>query len=463
MVLELHANSIICPTMPKKHLEPLNLKLEEVGCPICLEILIEPITMPCKHTLCKPCFTKNLEVTSLNCPFCKTRVGTWHRRAKSVDNLIDLRLWNYLQQNFGEKVADRLRAEAGEVGVESEDYVDESLFAQTWFTHNLVESGQIGQEFKSQLKELESEDMIRKQKDELKSQALIRKIQQQDKLKTDQSDSQTEEVTTQDLLENADDYGNDPEISDVLETPGGDANFFKPPSQLGSSSSLDSEFLQNQKLIEERLAQQRRDEEFAKRLQQEEEILSRSPAAQTRRSPRRGKENKHSDSSKKAQVGRGSSSQGITKFMALVSSPKPRSQSDRNASGGSAGPSCDQRVTPCDRKVTSSDSSVTSCDSQVTSSGIDVTSCDSPVTSSGSRMTQALSDSKAEYYRLQKLEEEKIAMSRGDEELAKRLQAQENHMSSNTDTITPKRPRGPRQLTMEELFLETPKRRKMES
>ena len=55
----------------------------------------------------------------------------------------------------------------------------------------------IGQEFKSQLKELESEDMIRKQKDELKSQALIRKIQQQDKLKTDQSDSQTEEVTTQ--------------------------------------------------------------------------------------------------------------------------------------------------------------------------------------------------------------------------------------------------------------------------
>ena len=50
-----------------------------------------------------------------------------------------------LQQNFGEKVADRLRAEAGEVGVESEDYVDESLFAQTWFTHNLVESGQIGQ------------------------------------------------------------------------------------------------------------------------------------------------------------------------------------------------------------------------------------------------------------------------------------------------------------------------------
>ena len=57
-------------------------------------------------------------------------------------------------------------------------------------------------------------------------------------------------------MDNADDYGNDPEISDVLETPGGDANCSKPPSQLGSSSSLDSEFLQNQKLIEERLAQQ---------------------------------------------------------------------------------------------------------------------------------------------------------------------------------------------------------------
>merc|ERR1712240_848147 len=91
--------------------KPLSLRLEVVGCPICLEILVEPITMPCDHTLCKPCFSKNSQLTSLNCPFCKKRIGTWHRRAKNVDSLINQHLWAYIRDNFGDKVNARMKDE----------------------------------------------------------------------------------------------------------------------------------------------------------------------------------------------------------------------------------------------------------------------------------------------------------------------------------------------------------------
>ena len=63
--------------------------MDAYGCSICLEILFEPITMPCNHKMCKPCFAKNLELTNLHCPFCKKRIGTWCRKAKNLDNLVD--------------------------------------------------------------------------------------------------------------------------------------------------------------------------------------------------------------------------------------------------------------------------------------------------------------------------------------------------------------------------------------
>ena len=94
------------------------LKPEDVVCSICLEIMIEPITMPCNHRLCKvrymcwgpteryldteflpnclnnncllinyfqPCYQQNIEVTSLQCPYCKRRIGTWNRQAKDKE------------------------------------------------------------------------------------------------------------------------------------------------------------------------------------------------------------------------------------------------------------------------------------------------------------------------------------------------------------------------------------------
>ena len=83
--------------------------LDTYGCSICLEILFEPITMPCQHKMCKPCFAKNLELTNMHCPFCKKRIGTWCRRAKNIDTLIDKPLWTFIQENYQTEIQNRIK------------------------------------------------------------------------------------------------------------------------------------------------------------------------------------------------------------------------------------------------------------------------------------------------------------------------------------------------------------------
>ena len=83
------------------------MDLDAVGCSICLEILFEPITMPCNHRMCKNCFAKNLELTNMHCPFCKKRIGTWCRRAKNLDTLIDKKLWEEIQSRFASELESR--------------------------------------------------------------------------------------------------------------------------------------------------------------------------------------------------------------------------------------------------------------------------------------------------------------------------------------------------------------------
>lgn len=104
------------------------VNLEDVGCPICLEILVEPITMPCKHTICKvgvplniyhlsvsvkyfdlrdnfqECFEKTIELANTVCPMCKKRISIWCRKAKKVENLIDVRLWDKIKNQFPDLV-----------------------------------------------------------------------------------------------------------------------------------------------------------------------------------------------------------------------------------------------------------------------------------------------------------------------------------------------------------------------
>ena len=61
-----------------------------------------------------------------------------------------------------------------------EEFFEPLYFQEVWFTHNLVEDGQIGQEFQSQIRELQKEERVRQEKDELKSRALIKKLQMEE-------------------------------------------------------------------------------------------------------------------------------------------------------------------------------------------------------------------------------------------------------------------------------------------
>ena len=140
--------------------------LDAYGCPICLEILMEPITMPCSHRMCKPCFAKNLELTNMHCPFCKKRIGTWCRKAKNLDSLIDKPLWDKIQSQHSAELEARMK------GVAS------TLFDEGGFSHDFsYEDGDIGKEFQEQLKQIRAEDELRKNKELVESQKLIEAIQ----------------------------------------------------------------------------------------------------------------------------------------------------------------------------------------------------------------------------------------------------------------------------------------------
>ena len=80
-------------------------------CPICLQLLIEPVVMPCKHELCRPCFTEHVDATSLCCPMCRVRISCWARKRAREGNLVDEERWNKIQRLFPERCKKRLNGE----------------------------------------------------------------------------------------------------------------------------------------------------------------------------------------------------------------------------------------------------------------------------------------------------------------------------------------------------------------
>lgn len=85
----------------------MTLSVEDCMCPICMCIMVEPVTMPCKHTLCYPCFKQNVEEASLACPMCRVRISVWARRSSKNGTLVNKKLWTQIQQLFPEKVEKR--------------------------------------------------------------------------------------------------------------------------------------------------------------------------------------------------------------------------------------------------------------------------------------------------------------------------------------------------------------------
>ncbi|TDH71080.1 uncharacterized protein CCR75_008948 [Bremia lactucae] len=77
-------------------------------CPLCLDVLRHPIQLPCCHRyLCMECFERALELTSVNCGFCRRRVVGF---ARTKQYKVDEVMWNAIQSEcpfLGDMVDDR--------------------------------------------------------------------------------------------------------------------------------------------------------------------------------------------------------------------------------------------------------------------------------------------------------------------------------------------------------------------
>lgn len=86
------------------------LTLEEAVCPVCLEIFLEPVTMPCRHSVCLPCFKRTVELSSLCCPLCRLRVSSWARRHTRDRTLVNTELWDLVRQSHPDRCKRRMES-----------------------------------------------------------------------------------------------------------------------------------------------------------------------------------------------------------------------------------------------------------------------------------------------------------------------------------------------------------------
>ena len=72
------------------------LNVDDLECPICIEMVTEPIRLRCDHLLCRECFEKLVELSSRKCPKCRTWIGG----TRQISNLLDTSLWNFIRKKF---------------------------------------------------------------------------------------------------------------------------------------------------------------------------------------------------------------------------------------------------------------------------------------------------------------------------------------------------------------------------
>ncbi|XP_033209906.1 E3 ubiquitin-protein ligase RNF169-like [Belonocnema kinseyi] len=147
---------------------PSHVNLRDLLCPVCRGILIEPVTLPCEHNLCLRCLNGTVEHNNLNCPLCRTRVGSWLRTAGKSNTLVNLRLWEIIRTKFPKEV------EGKKNGDERNIDLDSGYAARTKI---LSAAGEIRKEYEAQLHLAEEERRRKIQAEAIASEALIRKIQ----------------------------------------------------------------------------------------------------------------------------------------------------------------------------------------------------------------------------------------------------------------------------------------------
>jgi len=280
----------------------------EVMCLICLSLLLEPVSLPCRHVLCLACFQGNLEQASLACPVCRARLGSWARRHSRAGTLVDTALWSLIQTRFPARVAARL------AGQEEEEEELQPCVP----VHQFAEQGAIRAEWQQQVEREGLEQRLQAEAEERESAELVERLQQEerraaeeaseqeqrdrelarhlwresrkegivnkkkpmtvmDMLRSQQSpvnlktnslpikrNDETEELDKENLSENVEN-----QTSRLIAEPSKDSPTEVPMiiEECGEEFHLDSATMEEQKLIEKKILQEKLDAEFARKLQ----------------------------------------------------------------------------------------------------------------------------------------------------------------------------------------------------
>lgn len=140
------------------------LEVKDVLCSICQSILIEPVTLPCFHDFCLRCFNGSIENNALCCPLCRLRIGSWLRTTTKQKNLVNIKLWHFIQSKFSQEID--IKIKGGDISLPEERP-----------TLRLSEPGEIRLEYEAELNRLRAERERLEQKHLAETELLIKKIQ----------------------------------------------------------------------------------------------------------------------------------------------------------------------------------------------------------------------------------------------------------------------------------------------
>merc|ERR1712154_98616 len=73
-----------------------SLTVDDLDCPICIEMVTEPVRLKCNHILCRECFERLLELSTRKCPKCRRWIGGTRR----ISDWLDTNLWDFIRKKF---------------------------------------------------------------------------------------------------------------------------------------------------------------------------------------------------------------------------------------------------------------------------------------------------------------------------------------------------------------------------
>ncbi|XP_052901896.1 uncharacterized protein LOC128309525 [Anopheles moucheti] len=175
-----------------------NLSYDDILCAVCRSVLNEPVFLPCQHLFCRNCIRGTIEKNNLYCPCCRKRFGTWYRNASRANGLVHEQLWRAIQSQFREHL-DEDNPSGPSKGSMAQQIPPTS-------TIQLANQGEIGKEYKDELKRFQKELFEEKAKELSASEQYIINLYKQEgiiDLADNSSHVSVSSATTPDLVDSA--------------------------------------------------------------------------------------------------------------------------------------------------------------------------------------------------------------------------------------------------------------------